>query len=103
MVGCRSFFGRPFLCDVKARINVGAEVIRFLIGKKNLMFRFRAQEEQCYVVHNDVEQLGGGTEPQPQLKQPPTTLAKTKKTNKVWRKVEKTSPSTSREWDAEWY
>jgi hypothetical protein len=39
----------------------------------------------------------------PSPKQPPTTLAKSNKTKKVWQKLEKASPSTSGEWDVEWY
>ena len=53
--GMPLILGRPFLSDVKARIDVGAGRIRFRIGRKNIMFRFQAKEEQCYLVWNDVE------------------------------------------------
>jgi hypothetical protein len=38
--------GRTFLSDAKARVNMGNGTIRFRIGKKNLMFRFRGNDEQ---------------------------------------------------------
>jgi hypothetical protein len=72
--------GRPFLSDAKARINMGNGTICFCNGKKNLMFRFRPTEEQCYSVQGNDEQIGEWTEPRPQLKQPLTTSAKSKKT-----------------------
>jgi hypothetical protein len=52
--------GRPFLSDARARINVESGTIRFRIGKKNLMFRFRPTEEQCYLVQGNFEQTWGG-------------------------------------------
>jgi hypothetical protein len=75
--------GRPFLSDAKARINVGNGTIRFRIGKKNLMFRFRPTEEQCYSMQGNYEQIGEWMDPRPQLKQPLTASKKPKKTNKV--------------------
>ena len=57
--GMPLILGRPFLSDVKARIDVGAEKIRFCIGKRNMLFRFQAKEEYCYLVQNDVEKPGG--------------------------------------------
>jgi hypothetical protein len=89
--------GRPFLSDANARINVGNGMIRFHIRKKNLMFRFRPIEEQCYSVQGNDEQSGEWMEPRPQLKQPPTTPAKSKKTKKMWSEVQKSSPYISLE------
>ena len=95
--GMPLILGRSFLSDVKARIDVGAGKIRFRIERKNIMFKFQTKEEQCYLVHDDVEQSREWTKPRPQPKQPLATPAKSKKTKKVWWKVEKASPSTSRE------
>jgi hypothetical protein len=50
---------RPFLSDVRGKINVGSGVIRFRIRSKNLMFECQEKEERCYLVHDSVEQLGG--------------------------------------------
>jgi hypothetical protein len=47
--------GRPFLSDARARINVESGTICFHIGMKNLMFRFRPTEEQCYSVQGNDE------------------------------------------------
>jgi hypothetical protein len=93
--------GRSFLSDVKAGINVGNVTIRFRIGK-NLMFRFRITEEQCYSVQGNDEQIGEWVEAQPQLKQTLTAPRKSKKTQKVWWEVQKSHPSTSQEWGEEW-
>jgi hypothetical protein len=51
--------GWSFLSDVSARIDVGTWKIRFHIGRSNLTFKLQAGEQQCYIVQNDVEQLGG--------------------------------------------
>jgi hypothetical protein len=80
--------GRTFLSDAKARVNMGNGTIRFRIGKKNLMFRFRGNDEQ----------FGEWIEQRPQLKQPLTIPMKPKQTKKVCREVHKLHPSTSREW-----
>jgi hypothetical protein len=37
--------GRPFLRDVNARIDVGAGKIQVCIGRRNMTFRFQANEE----------------------------------------------------------
>jgi hypothetical protein len=52
--GMPLILGRPFLRDVRARINVGSRVIRFRIGSKNLMLRFQEKEEQCYLMKDSV-------------------------------------------------
>jgi hypothetical protein len=56
--------GWPFLRDVNARIDVGAEKIQFRIGWRNMTFKFQAKEEQCYLVHD--EETRGWRKPQPQ-------------------------------------
>jgi hypothetical protein len=45
--------GRPFLRYVNARIYVGAGKIQFRIGRRNMTFRFQANEEQCYLVQDE--------------------------------------------------
>jgi hypothetical protein len=45
--------GRPFLRDVNARIDVGAGKIQFRIGRRNMTFKFQANEEQCYLVQDE--------------------------------------------------
>jgi hypothetical protein len=94
--------GRPFVSDTKVMINVRNGMIRFRIGKKNLMFRIRATKEQCYSVQCNDEKSGEWTEPRPQPKQLPTTPAKSRKTKKVWWEVQESSPSISREWGDKW-
>jgi hypothetical protein len=47
--------GRPFQSDARAKINVENGTIHFRIGKKNLMFRFRPTEDQCYSVQGNGE------------------------------------------------
>jgi hypothetical protein len=44
---------RPFLRDVNARIDVGAEKIQFRIGRRNMTFRFQENEEECYLGQNE--------------------------------------------------
>jgi hypothetical protein len=58
--------GRPFLRDVNARIDVGAEKIQFCIGRRNLTFKFQAKEEQCYLVQD--EEAREWRKPRPQYK-----------------------------------
>jgi hypothetical protein len=43
--------GRPFLRDIKARIDVGAQKISLRIMGRNMMFRFEPKEEQFYLIH----------------------------------------------------
>jgi hypothetical protein len=45
--------GRPFLRDVNARINVEDGEIQFRIAQRNMIFRFQANEEQCYLVQDE--------------------------------------------------
>jgi hypothetical protein len=58
--------GRPFLRDVNARIDVGAGKIQVCIGRRNMTFRFQANEEQCYLVQD--EETRRWREPRPQHK-----------------------------------
>jgi hypothetical protein len=58
--------GRPFLRDFNARIDVRAGKIRFRIGRRNMTFKFQANEEQCYLVQD--EEVRGWRKPRPQHK-----------------------------------
>jgi hypothetical protein len=44
---------RPFLRDVNARIDVGAGKIQFRIRRRNMTFKFQANEEQCYLMQDE--------------------------------------------------
>ena len=79
---------------------MGSGIVRFRIGKRNLKFKFQDKEEQCYLVQDSVEQLGGRKEPSTPKKK--SLSKKQKKIYKEWRKVEKAPPSISQEWGAEW-
>jgi hypothetical protein len=58
--------GRPVLRYVNARIDVGAGKIQFRIGRRNMTFKFQANEEQCYLVQD--EEARGRRKPRPQHK-----------------------------------
>jgi hypothetical protein len=58
--------GRPFLRDVNARIDVVVGKRQFRIGRKNMAFKFQANEEQCYLVQD--EEAKGWRKPRPQYK-----------------------------------
>jgi hypothetical protein len=58
--------GRPFLRDVNARIDVRAGKIHFHIWRRNMTFKFQANEEQCYLVQE--EEARRLKEPRPQRK-----------------------------------
>jgi hypothetical protein len=94
-LGVQLNLGQPFLRDVKARIDVGTQEIRFRIGLDNIFFKFQYRKEQRFVIHQDYDGSGIWGEPQPQPKIPPTTQTKRKKTKKMWRRVESASSSTS--------
>ena len=79
---------------------MGSGIIRFRIGERNLKFKFQDKEEQCYLVQDSVEQLGGRTEPLPPRKE--SLSKRLKKIQKEWRKIEMAPTSTSQEWGAEW-
>ena len=79
---------------------MGSGIIHFRIGERNLKFKFQDKEEQCYLVQDSVEQLGGRTEPSPLRKKSPSK--RLKKIRKEWRKIEMAPTSTSQEWGAEW-
>jgi hypothetical protein len=55
---------RPFLRDVNARIDVRARKIQFCIGRRNMTFRFQANEEQCYLVQDEEARRWRETRPQ---------------------------------------
>jgi hypothetical protein len=57
-LGILIIFGRPFLRDAKARIDVGAQKISLRIMGQNMMFRFQPKEEQFYLIHQDDEGQG---------------------------------------------
>jgi uncharacterized coiled-coil protein SlyX len=71
--------GRPFLRDVNATIDVGAGKIQFRIGRRNMTFRFQANEEQCYLVQD--EEARGWRKPQPQHKKEKVAPTKVKAFN----------------------
>jgi hypothetical protein len=56
--------GRPFLRVVNARIDVGAGKIRFRMGRRNMTFKFQANEEQCYLVQDEEARRWKKTQPQ---------------------------------------
>jgi hypothetical protein len=99
-LGVQLILGRPFLRDFKARIDVGTEEIRFRIRVDNIFFKFQYRKEQRFVIHQDHDGSGIWGEPQVQPKIPPTAQTKRKKTNKMWRRVESASSSTSPGWNA---
>ena len=49
-LGLDLILGRPFLNDVKARIDVWAGEIQFRIGVDNIFFKFLHREEQRFVI-----------------------------------------------------
>ena len=87
--------GRPFLRSAKARIDVGKGEIRFRVGRKDMFFRFKKKEKQCFMIQQDSEgqALWGAPEPQPE--QRPSVPKRKKKEKKVWRKVESSASSSS--------
>jgi hypothetical protein len=56
--------GRPFLRDDNARIDVGAGKIHFRIWRRNMTFKFQANEEQCYLVQDEEARRWKGPRPQ---------------------------------------
>jgi hypothetical protein len=68
--------GRPFLRDVNAKIDVGAGKIQFSIRRKNMTFKFQANEEQCYLVQD--EESREWNKPQPQHKKEKVSPTKPK-------------------------
>jgi hypothetical protein len=56
--------GRPFLRVVNARIDVGAGKIQFRMGRRNMTFKFQANEEQCYLVQDEEARRWRKTQPQ---------------------------------------
>jgi hypothetical protein len=101
-LGVQLILRRPFLRDIKARIDVGTGEIRFRIGVNNIFFKFQYMKEQRFVIHQDHDGSGIWGQPLPEHENPPTAPTRRKKAKKVWRKVESASSSTSPRWDAKW-
>jgi hypothetical protein len=51
-------FGRPFLRDVKARIDVKTVEFCFRIGVNNIFFKFQYSKEQRFMIHQDHDGSG---------------------------------------------
>ena len=49
-LGMQLILGRPFLRDVRARIDVGTGEIRFHIRVDNIFFKFLYRKEQRFVI-----------------------------------------------------
>ena len=101
-LGVELILGRPFLRDVRARIDVGTGEIRFRIGVDNIFFKFLYRKEQRFVIQqaHDGSPLWGTPEPQPE--EPSTTKSKRRNSKKVWRNMESASSSTSLGRDDKW-
>jgi hypothetical protein len=93
-LGISLILGRPFLRDVRARIDVRTEKIHLCIMGNNMVFRFQTKEEQTYIIHQDHEGNGLWEEPWLQSNDPSPTPPKSRKNKKVWL-VKKTSPSST--------
>jgi hypothetical protein len=57
-LGIHLILGRPFMRDVKARIDVGSGEIRFRIGVDNIFFKFQYRKEQRFVIHQSHDGSG---------------------------------------------
>ena len=70
-------------------------MLEFKLGCYNMFFRFKKNEEQCFMIQQDSEgqALWGAPEPQPE--QRPSAPKRKKKEKKVWRKVESSASSSS--------
>jgi hypothetical protein len=73
--------GRPFLRDVNATIDVGAGKIEFRIGRRNMTFKFQANEEQRYLVQE--EEARGWRKPRPPKKKEKVVPTKPKVDNLI--------------------
>jgi len=87
--------GRPFLRAVRARIDVGRGEIRFCVGKENMFFRFKQNEEQRILNPQDDEGQALWDAPESPPSGPMTTRSKRRCAKKVWRKVTCLSSSNS--------
>ena len=101
-LGMELIFGRPFLRDARARIDVGRGEIRFRVGKEDIFFRFKHRDEQCFLIHQDSKEQALWGAPEPQLEPRPSAPKRKKKTKKVWRKVESSASSSSARQANEW-
>jgi hypothetical protein len=98
-LGIHLILGRPFLWDVKARIDVGSREICFHIRVDNIFFEFQYKKEQKFVIQQSHDGSGIWGEPLPEPENQPTAPTRRKRTKKVWRKVESASSSSSSRWD----
>jgi hypothetical protein len=73
--------GRPFLRDFNARIDVEAGKIQFRKGRRNMTFKFQANEEQCYLVQDEEARVW--KKPQPQNKKEKVAPTKPKVDNLI--------------------
>ena len=66
-LGVNLVLGRPFLRSAKARIDVGKGEICFHVGREDMFFRFK-KEEQRFMIQQDSDgqALWGAPEPQPE-------------------------------------
>jgi hypothetical protein len=72
---------RPFLRDVNVRIDVEAGKIQFCIGRRNMTFKFQANEEQCYLVKDEEARRWKGPRPQHKKNEVASTKPKVKSFN----------------------
>jgi hypothetical protein len=93
--GLDLILGRPFMNNVKARIDVGSGEVQFCIVVDNIFFKFLHRKEQRFVIQqaHDGSPLCGAPEPQPEG--PTTTRSKRRRPKKVWCKVTSSSSSNS--------
>jgi hypothetical protein len=73
--------GRPFLRDVNSRIDVGAGKIHFRIGRRNMTFKFQANEEKFYLVQDEEARRCKGLRPQHKKDEVAPTKPKVKSFN----------------------
>ena len=72
-LGVELILGRPFLRDIRARIDVGTGEIRFRIGVDNIFFKFLYRKEQRFVIQQAHSGNPLWSTPEPQLEEPLTT------------------------------
>ena len=86
---------RPFLNNVKARIDVGSGEVQFRIGADEIFFKFLHKKEQRFVIQQAHDESPLWGVPEPQSEEPTTTQSKRRHARKVWRKVASSSSSNS--------
>ena len=93
-LGVDLVLGRPFLRSTKARIDVGKGEIHFCVGREDMFFRFK-KEEQRFMIQQDSEGQALWGSPEPQPGQRPFGPKRKKKEKKVWLKVKSSASSSS--------